>query len=228
MRIGFRRYSAGARWYDVLSGERLVYRIGRVVGIRRLGLRAGDTVLDVGCGTGLNFPMLVARVGPTGLVIGADLSSDMIRMARRRVDAAGWGNVLLLRADATTVDWRATIDAAAAAAGASDSPTPAGATSVVVDAAVATYSLSVTEDPDAAWSRIRAALRPRSRVCVVDMSDPTGLATVFRPFARIACALGGADITAHPWRALENEGVRVEHLRARGGHVHIVTGTVNT
>ncbi len=222
VRIGFRRYSVGARWYDVLSGERLVYRIGRVVGIRRLGLRPGDTVLDVGCGTGLNLPMLVRRVGPDGLVIAADLSPDMLRMATQRVDAAGWRNVVLLRADATTVDWHSAISGALAVSRVALEPRP-----MTIDAAVATYSLSVTGDPDAAWNRLRAALRPRARVCVVDMSDPRGVAALFLPLARLACALGGADITAHPWTRLEADGVHVEHLTARGGHIHIVTGTVN-
>lgn len=232
MRIGFRRYSVGARWYDVLSGERLVYRIGRVVGIRRLGIRAGDTVLDVGCGTGLNLPLLARRVGPDGRVIGADLSPDMLRMARNRVDAAGWGNVTLIEADATTVDWRAAIaDALGEPAGgvtaptarSGDRPTPEVTT---IDAAVATYSLSVTDEPDTAWHNLRTALRPGARVCVVDMADPRGLAALFRPLARLACALGGADISAHPWRNLERDGVDIEHLTARGDHIHIVTGTV--
>ena len=41
-------YEAAARFYDALSGERLVYRAGRESGVALLGLRPGDTVLDVG------------------------------------------------------------------------------------------------------------------------------------------------------------------------------------
>lgn len=38
--------------YDIVSGERPVYRAGRVLGVERAQLRPGARVLDVGCGTG--------------------------------------------------------------------------------------------------------------------------------------------------------------------------------
>ena len=68
----FKRYTAGARVYDVLSGEQFVYRAGRVAGIEALALKRGDIVLDLGCGTGLNLPLLLEKVGAEGLVIGLD------------------------------------------------------------------------------------------------------------------------------------------------------------
>ncbi|WP_030147351.1 MULTISPECIES: class I SAM-dependent methyltransferase [unclassified Streptomyces] len=48
-----------------------------------LGLRAGDRVLDAGCGTGRALPPLRAAVGPSGVVIGADLTPAMLRQAVR-------------------------------------------------------------------------------------------------------------------------------------------------
>ena len=95
-------YEAAARFYDALSGERLVYRAGRESGVALLGLRPGDTVLDVGCGTGLNFGLLADAVGPAGTVIGLDSSPEMLRMVRRRVEANRWSTVRLVEADATT------------------------------------------------------------------------------------------------------------------------------
>ena len=41
-----------------------------------LSLRPGDTVLDVGCGTGLCFPHLLDRIGPSGVIIGRSGSGD--------------------------------------------------------------------------------------------------------------------------------------------------------
>ncbi len=48
-----------------------------------LGLREGDRVLDAGCGTGRALPPLRAAVGPTGVVLGADLTSAMLQAAVR-------------------------------------------------------------------------------------------------------------------------------------------------
>jgi ubiquinone/menaquinone biosynthesis C-methylase UbiE len=48
-----------------------------------LGLREGDRVLDAGCGTGRALPPLRAAVGPTGVVLGADLTPAMLQAAVR-------------------------------------------------------------------------------------------------------------------------------------------------
>ncbi|MFI5688758.1 class I SAM-dependent methyltransferase [Streptomyces sp. NPDC051636] len=48
-----------------------------------LGLRTGDRVLDAGCGTGRALPPLRAAVGPSGVVIGVDLTPAMLRAAVR-------------------------------------------------------------------------------------------------------------------------------------------------
>ncbi|MPY58871.1 class I SAM-dependent methyltransferase [Streptomyces spongiae] len=48
-----------------------------------LGLRAGDRVLDAGCGTGRALPPLRAAVGPSGVVLGADLTPAMLQAATR-------------------------------------------------------------------------------------------------------------------------------------------------
>lgn len=84
-------------------------RVRAVEGVRSeavslLGLNAGDTVLDVGCGTGLSFPLLEEGVGPDGAILGVDLSGDMLAKARERADAAGWGNVTLVQAAAEDAD----------------------------------------------------------------------------------------------------------------------------
>jgi len=62
-----RRYHHGARFYDLLSGERPVCRAGRLRAIELLRLGPGDRVLDIGCRTGLNIPLLRDRVGRDGV-----------------------------------------------------------------------------------------------------------------------------------------------------------------
>ncbi|MCX4452277.1 methyltransferase domain-containing protein [Streptomyces sp. NBC_01340] len=51
--------------------------------VAELGLREGDRVLDAGCGTGRALPPLRAAVGPSGVVVGADLTPAMLAAAVR-------------------------------------------------------------------------------------------------------------------------------------------------
>jgi len=68
--------------------------------VARLNLKPGERVLEIGCGTGRNFPFLREAVGPTGTVYGVDLSSGMLRRARERCQREGWTNVELTQCDA--------------------------------------------------------------------------------------------------------------------------------
>lgn len=207
-------YEAAARFYDALSGERLVYRAGRESGVALLGLRPGDTVLDVGCGTGLNFGLLADAVGPAGTVIGLDSSPEMLRMARRRVEANRWSTVHLVEADATTFD---------PAQVTNELPRAAGG---LVDSVFSSYAMSVFNDWHPAWDRMRALLRPGGRACIVDMQLPTGIHRVFAPLVRLAVAVGGADLHARPWAVIEREGVDVRSASLRGGHIRVVAATI--
>jgi ubiquinone/menaquinone biosynthesis C-methylase UbiE len=65
-----------------------------------LPARNGGTVLELACGTGQNFPLLAARLGAQGKIIGVDVSYGMLRRARRRVARTALPNVSLLEMDA--------------------------------------------------------------------------------------------------------------------------------
>jgi len=84
----------------------------RARAIAALGLRSGDIVLDVACGTGICFPLLRETIGGSGRIIGVELSPDMFALARRRVDAAGWTNVTLIQASMESVKLPVRWDAA--------------------------------------------------------------------------------------------------------------------
>lgn len=60
----------------------------------------GATVLDLGCGAGLDSLIAARRVGPEGRVIGVDFSQDMLARARRAAEEAGLGNVEFCQTDA--------------------------------------------------------------------------------------------------------------------------------
>jgi len=71
--------------------------------VAELGLRAGDRVLDAGCGTGRALPPLRTAVGPSGVVVGADLTPAMLQAA---VDAGRDRQGQLLLADVSALPVR--------------------------------------------------------------------------------------------------------------------------
>jgi ubiquinone/menaquinone biosynthesis C-methylase UbiE len=78
--------------------------------VRRLELQRGDLVVDIGCGTGLNFALLQEAIGKTGRIIGVDLSDAMLEQARLCVAAHGWKNVELEQADAAAYVFPTQVD----------------------------------------------------------------------------------------------------------------------
>jgi ubiquinone/menaquinone biosynthesis C-methylase UbiE len=78
--------------------------------VELLDLKEGDRVLDVGCGPGGSFPYLVRAVGPSGQVVGVEISPVISINARRRIEKNGWRNVEVIEADARTVHLTGTFD----------------------------------------------------------------------------------------------------------------------
>ncbi|MFE0798795.1 class I SAM-dependent methyltransferase [Streptomyces sp. NPDC058812] len=92
--------------------------------VAELGLREGDHVLDAGCGTGRALPALRAAVGPSGLVVGADLTPAMLQAAAR---AGRDRDGRLLLTDVAALPLRSgTLDAVFAAGLVAHLPDPTG------------------------------------------------------------------------------------------------------
>ncbi|HLO94341.1 MAG TPA: methyltransferase domain-containing protein, partial [Burkholderiaceae bacterium] len=104
----------------------------------QLGLEPGDTVLDLGCGTGLSLPQLLEAVGPTGQVIGLEPCRAMLDQARQRCGTDPRLN--LIEAPAEHADF------------------PAKA-----DAALLFFTHDLQQCPEA-MRRLQAALKPGARV----------------------------------------------------------------
>lgn len=91
-------YDRWARVYDWNPVLALV-RPTRRRAVEAMALEAGDSVVDLGTGTGANLPFLRAAVGPEGRIVGVDASPGMLARARARVDNRGWENVHVLEGD---------------------------------------------------------------------------------------------------------------------------------
>jgi SAM-dependent methyltransferase len=96
------RYGRWSRLYDWFA--RATASVG---GVRRdcvtaLDLAPGDTVVEFGCGPGVNIPALRDAVGPTGRVVGVDITGQMLGRARGLIERRGWDNVSLVQGDAIT------------------------------------------------------------------------------------------------------------------------------
>jgi ubiquinone/menaquinone biosynthesis C-methylase UbiE len=181
-----RTYRKKAKHYDLTCRLYPVpgypQRAQRLRAVQALGLREGDKVIDIACGTGLNFPLIERAIGPGGQILGVDMTDAMLARARDRTEANGWSNVSLVQADAADFDFPAQ-----------------------VDAILSTYALSQVPECAQVIAHGAAALITGGRWVVLDLKLPDntpvrlarlGSASV-RPFASI-----DQWIMRRPWEAI--------------------------
>lgn len=118
--------------------------LGRAA-IGALGLRPGERVLDIGCGSGATTLQLAEAVGPGGEAVGLDVSRPMLAVARSRPHSDGAGRLSSVEADAQ----------------ADPPPSPA------FDAAFSRFGVMFFSDPTAAYRNIRQGLGPGGRLVFV-------------------------------------------------------------
>lgn len=144
-------YRRTAKFYDLAL---LLFRLSGVRRLRRravdgLKLRRGDTVVDMGCGTGLNFGLLVDAVGEDGRVIGVDLTDAMLQKAESRIRNSGWKNVELAEADLA------------------EYALPTG-----LNAAIATFALEMVPEYDSVIRSAASALPAGGRIALLGLKHP--------------------------------------------------------
>jgi arsenite methyltransferase len=137
-----------ARQMETLYRTRDVRRRRALVG-EALAARAGERILDVGCGPGFYVEELLDAVGPDGAVVGVDGSPQMLAAAAAR--CGRHGNVAFHQGDATALPVH---DAS-------------------FDAALCVQVLEYVADPTVALSEMHRVLRPGGRVVVWDIDRAT-------------------------------------------------------
>jgi SAM-dependent methyltransferase len=103
------QYRRRAGFYDL---ELALLEPVRRKAVARLALGPGETVFDVGCGTGLSFELLRAGVGAHGRIVGIEQSPEMIEKARERIARHRWDNVTLVCAPVESAPLAGRADAA--------------------------------------------------------------------------------------------------------------------
>ena len=77
-----KRYDLTAQLYYLFGFREWAYRKRAV---EKLKLKDGDTVVEIGCGTGLNFALIQKIIGENGKIIGVDITKEMLKEAEKRV-----------------------------------------------------------------------------------------------------------------------------------------------
>lgn len=97
------------RYYDKLSViydyiSNWYYKKARQYAVKELELKKGQNVLNLPCGTGVNFKYFNEYLNNSGLIIGIDLSNGMLDKANRKIQKNGWTNIQTELNDATKID----------------------------------------------------------------------------------------------------------------------------
>ena len=173
-------------WAKVYEWLTPIYLLGNEKRLRRemiasLHLQLGQTVLDVACGTGRNFPLILEEIGSTGKLVGVDYTSDMLARAKERVEHERWKNVELIQADAARIELGR-----------------------MFDAALSTLAISVIPDYRSALDRMLAHVKPGGYLAIGDAKRSSRWYS--RPFNWVADLLGNGAagmMSRRSWESLQ-------------------------
>lgn len=169
-------------------------------------LRAGETVLDLGSGGGIDALLSARRVGPGGKVYGLDMTDEMLALARRNKAEAGVENVEFLKGFIESV------------------PLPAQTVDVIISNCV----INLSVDKPAVFAEMHRVLKPGGRLGITDVVADDGLTAADRAgrgsyVGCIAGALSFSEYRAELERAgFESLQVDSTHAVADGMHSAIV------
>jgi SAM-dependent methyltransferase len=133
---------AGPRWVATPGFRERRNQESTALLLGRVGLAGGESVLEIGCGTGALTVPLATKVGERGRVVAVDISEPILGAARQRVGEHGLRNVTLLPGDAQVFDFEPT----------------------AFDLATSRMGVMFFADPAAAFRNIGGALKPRGRL----------------------------------------------------------------
>jgi len=194
------QYRRRAKFYDL---ELSLIEFVRRRAVERLELKGGETVLDVGCGTGMSFELLERKIGSEGRIIGIEQSADMLGQARSRAEREGFDNITLIK-----------------------SPVEEAEVPILADAAIFHFTHDILRTPSAVANVIRS-LKPGARVVASGLkwagrwALPTNLMVLQAALVSVTSLEGLAEPWSNlaRWARIDN----VEMMLGRG--VYIATAS---
>jgi SAM-dependent methyltransferase len=202
--FGSQLYSAAER--GELPGAAVEASLGCGNPLTVADLNAGETVLDLGSGGGIDVLLSARRVGPTGKAYGLDMTDEMLDLARRNAAEAGATNVEFLRGQIE------------------DIPLPSGTVDVVISNCV----INLSTDKPAVFASSFRVLKPGGRIGVSDVVAENHLTAEERGERGewVGCIAGALSIAEYERGLLDAGFVDVEinptHEVAEGMHSAIV------
>ncbi|MDN5918937.1 MAG: class I SAM-dependent methyltransferase [Pseudonocardia sp.] len=184
-------YNTAAVDYDTTSVDFWSYAATETV--QRLGLSAGQSVLDVACGPGPAALAAADQVGPQGTVLGVDIAEEMIALARGHAAETGASQADFVVGSMDALD--------------------VGADRF--DAATCVFGIFFASDVRASIAAMRDAVRPGGQVAVTSLG-PKFFSPLYGQFIDAALAEHpGLDVDV-PWHRTEDAEVMRAHLEAAG------------
>jgi demethylmenaquinone methyltransferase/2-methoxy-6-polyprenyl-1,4-benzoquinol methylase len=202
-------YQSGAKHYDFttilfrLIGLRM--KAYRLLVIKKLSLQRGNSVIELGCGTGLNFPYLMEQIGLEGRLIGVDLTPGMLDIARVRVERSGWKNVELIQSDVASYDF----------------PDE-------VDGVLATGLFGYISEYDRVIKAASQSLVPGGHLSILDGKQPENLPSwLFKIVLKLGGPFGYTPeyFNVRPWESVERYFKETSFETRYGGMIYILSGT---
>ena len=168
--------------------------------VQLLRLKQGDRVLDMGCGMGGSFPYLVDSVGPSGEVVGVEISPEVTVNTRRRVEKNNWENVQVEVGDAQTVPLTGVFDGLLMFAAPDVYVSPEALANILPylrdHARIVFFGAMISE------SRVGKLLNPLLKFALSKLSFPTTPIPDSEPWRLVAQHVEGLEIEAHIFGAM--------------------------
>jgi demethylmenaquinone methyltransferase/2-methoxy-6-polyprenyl-1,4-benzoquinol methylase len=200
-------YQSGAKFYDFTT---ILYRmIGlrmkayRLLAIKKLSLNKGDCVIELGCGTGLNFSFLMEKIGKEGRLIGVDLTPGMLDIAKERAERAGWKNIELIQSDIAVYEFPEN-----------------------VNGVLATGLFGYIAEYDRVIKAASKSLLPGGHLVILDGKQPERLPSwLFKIVLRLGRPFGFTPeyFKVRPWESVERYFQKTSIEQKYGGMIYILS-----